>query len=114
MVVYDVTSPDSFENVKSWLQEVNRYAAENVTVMLVGNKTDAEGERKVTTAQGQQLADEEGIAFAETSAKTAANVDKAFDDMTREIVGKMASSQARQTGININRPTKASKKRCYI
>jgi Ras-related protein Rab-1A len=58
MVVYDVCLPETFENVKSWLQEVNRYAAENVTVVLVGNKTDADQQRQVPTAQGKKLADE--------------------------------------------------------
>jgi len=116
MVVYDVTNAESFENIKSWLQEVNRYAAENVTVMLVGNKTDLEagGERRVSTAEGQQLADEEGIAFVETSAKVGTRVDESFNDMAREIKSKTTATKG-PGGVNITRPTRsANKKRCNI
>ncbi|KAI4965199.1 hypothetical protein ZWY2020_055256 [Hordeum vulgare] len=39
IIVYDVTDQDSFNNVKQWLNEIDRYASENVN-KLPGNKCD--------------------------------------------------------------------------
>jgi small GTP-binding protein len=38
IIVYDVSDLDSFQNVKHWLHEIDRYASENVNKLLVGNK----------------------------------------------------------------------------
>ena len=48
-MVYDVTDQESFNNVKQWLHEINRYASENVNKLLVGNKSDLEPKRVVST-----------------------------------------------------------------
>lgn len=40
IVVYDCTDQESFNNVKQWLEEIERYACENVNKLLVGNKCD--------------------------------------------------------------------------
>ena len=39
IMVYDVTSQDSFDHVSDWLKEVNRYASEGTAKLLVGNKS---------------------------------------------------------------------------
>jgi len=45
--VYDVTDMDSFNNVKQWLQEIDRYATEGVNKLLVGNKSDMSDKKVV-------------------------------------------------------------------
>ena len=47
IVVYDVTDQESFNNVKQWLQEIDRYACENVNKLLVGNKCDLTNKKVV-------------------------------------------------------------------
>ena len=47
MQVYDITDRESFDNVKQWLNEIDRYACENVNKLLVGNKSDLESKRQV-------------------------------------------------------------------
>lgn len=49
IVLYDVTDQDTFNNVKQWLQEIDRYATEGVNKLLVGNKNDLEQKRVVST-----------------------------------------------------------------
>lgn len=89
IVVYDVTDNESFNNVKQWLHEIDRYACENVNKLLVGNKCDLEGKRVVSTEQGKEFADGLGIEFLETSAKTSTNVEQAFLTMASQIKARM-------------------------
>ena len=48
--MYDITDRESFDNVKQWLNEIDRYACENVNKLLVGNKSDLESKRQVRRA----------------------------------------------------------------
>ncbi len=55
MIVYDITDSDSFEAVKIWMQEIEKFAQEGVNKILVGNKCDLDSQRKVSIEDGQQL-----------------------------------------------------------
>eukprot|EP00755_Sulcionema_specki_P005315 Sspe_Gene.32445::Locus_15904_Transcript_1_1_Confidence_1.000_Length_741::g.32445::m.32445/K07874/RAB1A; Ras-related protein Rab-1A len=78
VLVYDITNRESFDNIKSWLREVEVNARENVPIILLGNKCDDELRREVSTEEAQAYADRLGIQHVETSAKTADNVQTAF------------------------------------
>ncbi|KAH1202296.1 GTP-binding protein YPTM2 [Glycine max] len=91
IVVYDVTDQESFNNVKQWLNEIDRYASENVNKLLVGNKCDLTANKVVSSETAKAFADEIGIPFMETSAKNATNVEQAFMAMAAEIKNRMAS-----------------------
>jgi GTPase SAR1 family protein len=86
MVVYDITCIDSFQNLNSWLIEIEKNASKNVYKILVGNKCDVEEKRQVSYEQGKEFADTYGMKFIETSAKTNNNVQEAFYTMTKEII----------------------------
>jgi len=92
IVVYDITDQVSFNNVKQWLQEIDRYACENVNKLLVGNKSDLTNKRVVDLNTAKEFADSLGIPFLETSAKNATNVEQAFMTMAGEIKNRMANS----------------------
>ncbi|TRY99280.1 hypothetical protein DNTS_022829 [Danionella cerebrum] len=97
IVVYDVTDQESYNNVKQWLKEIDRYANENVNKLLVGNKCDL-------TPKKLEFADSLGIPFLETSAKNATNVEQAFMTMAEEIKKRMrpgASGGSEKTDLNI-------------
>ncbi len=89
-----MTDAESFNNVKQWLHEIDRYASENVNKLLVGNKSDLTSKRAVTFDQGKEFADSLGIEFLETSAKNATNVEKAFMTMASQIKSRMKAQPA--------------------
>ena len=86
LVVYDITDRDSFENLNSWLIEIEKNANKNVYKLLIGNKCDLEDKRKVTYQEGKDFAESNGMKFIETSAKTASKVQEAFELLTNEII----------------------------
>lgn len=86
IMVYDVTCSESFDHVEEWLSEVDRYANENTSKLLVGNKADLIEEKQVPEDTAQRFAEKLSIPFLETSAKTATNVDAAFLTMAKELI----------------------------
>lgn len=71
------------------MQEIDRYAMDNVNKLLVGNKCDMTSKKVVTFDEGKELADSHGIKFIETSAKSSHNVEEAFHIMASEIKAKV-------------------------
>lgn len=92
IIVYDVTDMESFNNVRQWLYEIDRYANENVNKLLVGNKSDLTEKKVVDREVASQFAESIGMQFLETSAKNATNVEQAFLTMATEIKRRIANS----------------------
>ena len=78
--MYDITSPPeaSFEKAKSWVRDLRRQADPSLIVLLVGNKADMEAQRQVPRELAEAYAKEEGLLFAEASAKTGDGVNDLF------------------------------------
>lgn len=89
LLVYDVTRRETFEHVTSWLNDAKENSNMNMTILLIGNKTDLAEKREVSTEEGKQFAAANGLAFIETSAKTNANVDAAFTTTAEAIYKKI-------------------------
>ncbi|AES88820.1 RAB GTPase-like protein A5B [Medicago truncatula] len=105
LLVYDVTDEASFNNIRNWIRNIEQHASDNVNKILVGNKADMdESKRAVPTSKGQALADEYGIKFFETSAKTNLNVEEVFFSIARDIKQRLADTdnKAEPTTIKIN------------
>eukprot|EP01132_Coremiostelium_polycephalum_P004582 gene4582-5719_t len=89
LLVYDITRRDTFNHLTCWLKDARSYANSNMTIILIGNKSDLEHKRAVTYEEGEQFAKENGLIFLETSAKTASNVEEAFINTAKEIYQKI-------------------------
>ncbi|XP_063220639.1 ras-related protein Rab-37-like isoform X5 [Bacillus rossius redtenbacheri] len=85
LLLYDVTSKTSFDNIRAWLGEIREYAQDDVVIMLLGNKADSGAEREVHQDEGHRLAREYNVAFMETSAKTGMNVELTFMTVARRL-----------------------------
>merc|ERR1712066_50861 len=92
IVVYDVTDKESFNNVKHWMQEIDKYAADGVNKLLVGNKCDLSSKKVVSYDEAKELADSLTVQFMETSAKNAHNVEQAFQMMAGETKTRVAAA----------------------
>ena len=115
IVVYDVTDKDSFKNIDTWMNEIEKHASDNVSRILCGNKSDLEDSRQVSTDEGKELADTYNIRFIESSAKDNSNVEEAFTLMTKEIKSRVVHTEAKKpmqtTGKRLTAQTKNVKKK---
>ena len=117
LVVYDITDRDSFNNLNSWLIEIEKNANKNVFKLLIGNKNDLESERKVTYNEGKEFADSNGMKFIETSAKTSDKVNEAFKLLTNEIIknnlnkDKVMTNKGTERKIELNPGADLNKKK---
>ncbi|KAF9163083.1 GTP-binding protein [Actinomortierella ambigua] len=96
LMIYDVTDERSFSNIRNWFSNIEQHASEGVNKILIGNKCDMAERKLISKEQGQALADEFGIKFLETSAKSNINVEEAFFSLARDIKKRMIDTQAHQ------------------
>ena len=88
LIVYDITNKFTFESVDKWVQDLNSYGDKNLTLLLVGNKSDLEDKRQIMKEDGEEKAKSFNLGFIETSACSGDNIDKAFDIMLKEVLKK--------------------------
>jgi len=115
LLVYDVSSKDSFENVRKWYDRAKQLGGQDLECVLVGNKTDILiTDRQVTTEEGQERGKEMGIPFVETSALNGSNVETAFVTMTSNIkksidrrgLSGVKANPSKTGGVKVNRNDK--------
>ena len=124
MVVYDITSRKSFENVQNWLQDVHDQSPKTILIILIGNKIDLENKRDVSYDEGKEYAIKNGLIFMETSAKTGEGVEEIFKQSAEEIDKKIGENyydlnseicgikKGKSNNINLNNEKTKDKKGC--
>lgn len=93
LLVYDITSRESFNALGNWLSDARTLSSPNIVIVLVGNKKDLEAEREVTFLEASRFAQENDLMFLETSALTSENVEETFLKCARNILAKIESGE---------------------
>lgn len=96
VVVYDITSQKSFAQTRKWVDDVRGERGNDVIIVLVGNKTDLNDRREVTTQQGEEEAKKHNLMFIETSAKVGHNVKALFKRIAQALPGMEGEGQQGQ------------------
>ena len=89
IVMFDITSKSSFDNVTKWIKLSQENAKEDVKMILVGNKIDMEHERQVELEGAEIFAAELGIPYYEVSSKVQTDVIEAVSMLTSNIYSTM-------------------------
>lgn len=107
LLVFSVTDKSSFDEIPRFHTQILRVKdKDEFPMILVGNKSDLENERTVSTAEAQELGRKLKISYLESSAKQRINVDAAFHDLVRSI---------RRSNEVVESPVKGKKKKkCTI
>ena len=110
LLVYDITNPKSFQNLDKWLSDLKSNGEDKISVVLIGNKSDLESERKITLEQGKEKAAFFKLAFMETSALNGNNIDNAFNELItdvyknhHELFEKQAKVEITEKAIDIDK-----------
>ena len=108
LIVYDITKRLTFENVERWLKELRTHADPSIVVMVVGNKCDLKHLQAVLTDDAKAFAEQNNLAFIETSALDSTNVDLAFETILIEIY-RIVTKKTLEAGGDGHRPEAGTK-----
>ena len=104
-IVYDISDKKSFNDVEIWLKDCREICFKSVLIYLIGNKSDLEDKRQVTTEEGKQFANENNLKFYETSALNGNNIEEIFVNSATDLVTKLENGDFKDnfenTGIKI-------------
>lgn len=110
VIVFDISSQDSFAKAQEWVKELQRQGNPHMIMSLAGNKADLEETRQVATEAANAYAEENGLVYWETSAKTSTNVTELFHDIAKRLPSSAPPASVPQSGITLADPPAAAKK----
>ena len=125
MIVYDVTNKTSFENIDKWYTDMKDATEKDITVLMIGNKTDLTDKIVISSQVSKDKAFTLNIPVLETSALNASNVKEAFYLLIKEVYTNFNKNQKKEegsssknikksldSGIQLNTGKKKKKKCC--
>ena len=119
MIVYDVTSKSTFDNVDKWCNELRMKGSNNINIIMIGNKTDLKDNIVINSDMSQEKGKFLQIPVMETSALDSSNVKEAFylliQEMYLSFINKEnnnAKSDSIEEGDSLDAQKKEDKKGC--
>ena len=110
IVIYDITQVSSFEGAKSWIKEISKRAKSNCMIVLLGNKSDLENERKIDENEVNTYIENKNILHFKTSAKTGLNIKRIFNTIINKLLDSDSEGIVKK---NINIKQVKNKNCCY-
>ncbi|XP_002133801.1 ras-related protein Rab-21 [Drosophila pseudoobscura] len=93
LLVYDITDQDSFQKVKSWVRELKQMRGTEISLIIVGNKTDLEEQRAIGYEDARQYAQTVGAQYLEASAKENEGVAEIFELLTQLMLERLSQRE---------------------
>lgn len=112
VIVFDLTSHESFKSVESWVDEIKRYSPMSTQTVLVGNKSDCHETREVSREEAEGLAESMSCSYLETSALEADGVFEPFRLAASSVI-EVGVEEPTEGGVDISKPA-ASSFRCCL
>lgn len=91
ILVFDITSRESFEEAEVWLNDIHSLAHQNAVILCAGNKNDMNATRKVSCGEINEFVEKNGLDYFETSALAGTNVTEVFMRLAYEINARVKS-----------------------
>eukprot|EP00826_Nyctotherus_ovalis_P030584 TRINITY_DN2440_c0_g2_i3.p1 TRINITY_DN2440_c0_g2~~TRINITY_DN2440_c0_g2_i3.p1 ORF type:complete len:196 (+),score=42.49 TRINITY_DN2440_c0_g2_i3:180-767(+) len=107
LLVFDVGSKESLNNVHAWIENIEANAEEQAIKYLIGNKIDCE-QREVTAEEAKRVAYKYGMKYYEVSAKMGENVDAAITSLAEEVYRKLEGSENGSKVLLANKPDRST------
>jgi len=108
LVVYDITSQESFVGAKTWIEELQRQGSADIVIGLTGNKMDLEDKREVSRDEAKRYAEDNGCIFFETSAKSGENVNAVFQEIAKKLPKQTVTPYSNTIDVVDSKPDKKS------
>ena len=100
ILVYSIDNEESFNHLDMWLNDIKTQSSPETKIVLIGNKSDLEQERKINKERGEQFYQEHKIDFfLETSAKLDINVKNLFDQSAKILYEKYKEYKEKKNPI---------------
>ena len=117
IILYDITQKSSFDHIRNWITEIDKFGKQGVLKVIVGNKLDLENNRKISKEDAENLALKYGLKLWEVSAKDNTNIEEMFVDTIKTLLEKnskiISESSFMGNNIKLNKNIKNKKnKKC--